>query len=233
MKSQSRVLKSGSGAELLSADQFNYEDLQLRCENYLDSVREQSRKMLLDSKAQIEKERVAAIEAGRQEGLAKGLQQAEQQLQKQIQQQAEQLVKQRLQKVLPPLKAAADRLEAERQQCIARWEQQGLELILAIAEKLVHERIGQHPEQTAARVAEVLNLTLGSANIRVRLNEADLQATESHLETLTNSLQQKASVELIGDATLGPGDCIVETEHGQIDARISTQLERIAAELAG
>ncbi|WP_237226830.1 FliH/SctL family protein [Rubinisphaera sp. JC750] len=233
MKSQSRVLKSGSAAELVSADQFNYEDLQARCENYLDNVREQSRKMLLDSQAKIEQERKAAVEAGRQEGLAKGLQQAEQQIQEQVQKQAEQLVKQRMQKVLPALAAATEQLENERQQCIARWEQQGLELVLAISEKLVHERLGQNPGQITVRVAEILNLTLGSSRLRIRLCESDLKNAAEHLEVLTSSLQHKANVELVGDPDLQAGDCIVETEHGQVDGRISMQLARIAAELAG
>ena len=37
--------------------------------------------------------------------------------------------------------------------------------------------------------------------------------------------------ELVYDETITPGGCQIETQHGAIDARMETQLERIASEL--
>jgi flagellar assembly protein FliH len=37
--------------------------------------------------------------------------------------------------------------------------------------------------------------------------------------------------EIIADKSLTRGGCVIETQHGQIDARIETILDRIVAEL--
>ncbi len=228
-----RVLKSDSLAELLQAGQFNYEDLQRRCEVYLESVRQQARQMLLDAEAEVETIRQQAREAGKREGHATGLQQAENELAQRVQQQAGQLLQQRVSGVLGGLKQATAQIEQERQQVLARWEQRALQLSLAIAEKLIHQQLDAHPELLAKRVEDILQLALGGSRTVVRLPAADLERVGPQLQELLELTRHQAGVELIQDDRLSTGDCIVETDQGRIDARIETQLNRIVQELFG
>lgn len=228
-----RVLKSDSLSDLLQAGQFNYEDLQQRCEVYLENVRQQARQMLLDAEGEIEAVRQQAREQGKQEGLVQGLQQAEQELTQRVQHQAGQLLQQRLNGVLGGLKQATAQLEQERQQVLARWEQRALQLSLAIAEKLIHQQLQAHPELLVKRVEEILELALGGSRTIIRLSPADLERVGPHLQEVLDLTRQHAGVELIPDDRLSAGDCVVETDQGRIDARIETQLNRIVQELFG
>ncbi|HBN74806.1 MAG TPA: hypothetical protein DD473_03075, partial [Planctomycetaceae bacterium] len=76
MSSSTRVMKSNTISEALAGGQYNFEDLQVRCENYLESVRQQARQMLLDAQEEIEQLKQEAKAEGHQLGLQQGLQEA-------------------------------------------------------------------------------------------------------------------------------------------------------------
>ncbi len=233
MTVQPRILKSTSASELLTAGQFNYEDLRQRCDNYLQTIREQAQRMLLEAQQQVEQIRKNAVEQGRQTGLAEGLKQSETQIQQRLQQQAEQLTQQRLSALLPVLQKASGQLQQERQNCLAHWELQAMELVMTVCEKLVHQQLAVDPLLLKARLSEILQLTIGAHQIVIRVATTDLEQLGPELETVIQAVEQRAEVQILADPALAPGDYIVETEHGQIDARIQTQLNRIAHELIG
>ena len=233
MSSPSRILKSETVAEIVAAGQFNYEDLKLRCDHYLDSVRAQARQLLLDAQQQIEQSKKQATEQGHAAGVAQGLQQAEQQIQQRIKKQAEQILQQRLDQLTAPLQQATRQLQQERQECVSRWDNQALELICALVEKLVHKHIELDPAVITDRLHELLQLTIGSSQIRVHLAQTDLDRVGPDLEQLLQTVRQRTQVELVGNAEFQPGDCFIQTESGTLDARITTQLERIVNELGG
>jgi flagellar biosynthesis/type III secretory pathway protein FliH len=56
---------------------------------------------------------------------------------------------------------------------------------------------------------------------------------ENYLPDLLSSLRSIESIELTPDETVGQGGCILRFGAGQVDARLETQIERIAAELVG
>jgi flagellar biosynthesis/type III secretory pathway protein FliH len=49
---------------------------------------------------------------------------------------------------------------------------------------------------------------------------------------LTQSLGRLAQTHVVTNPQLQPGECRVLTQHGQIDQRLQTQLDRIESELA-
>lgn len=64
----------------------------------------------------------------------------------------------------------------------------------------------------------------GGAN-RIRLHPADLQALAGHAAVAA------AGVDLVADSTLNPGDAVAEYQHGWLDARLATALDRASAAL--
>lgn len=231
MSQIAKVLKADSLTDMLAADQFNYEDLKIRCEQYLESVREQTRKMLVQAQQEVNQIKKQASEQGRQEGIAQGLKEAEKQSNQAIQKKAQQIVQKKIQNVVPLLQQASQELEHEKQACLSRWESQSIELVLAITEKVIHRSIDQNPEIVKQRIEEVLKLTVGNSQITIRIAEQDIESLDEFQETVISTLSQHANVNLIGDASFTSGDVVVTTEHGVVDARIETQLERIAEEL--
>ena len=233
MSQNTKVLKSSLVGDALAADQFNYEDLRLRCEKYLETIREQTRQMLTQAQQEVEQIKKKAAEQGHQEGYSQGLKDAELKNDQLLQQKAKQLVQKKTENVLPLLQQASKELGHERQACIARWETQAIDLVLAITEKIIHRSIDQNPEIVKQRIEEVLKLTIGNSKIMIRIAEQDLESLGSYREDVVSTLAQNAEVKLVGDPSFSPGDILVMTEHGVVDARVEFQLERIADELLG
>jgi flagellar assembly protein FliH len=110
-----------------------------------------------------------------------------------------------------------------RQRMAARVEQDLVRLALEIARKVVHREVHLDHEiaLTLARVA--LSRAGSRALARVRLNPSDFSFVESRLA----QLGAMGTVELIEDHTVGRGGCVVETDTGDVDARIEQQFADI------
>ncbi|WP_339748342.1 FliH/SctL family protein [uncultured Rubinisphaera sp.] len=232
MSSSTRVMKSNTISEALAGGQYNFEDLQVRCENYLESVRQQSRQMLLDAQEEIERLKQEAKTEGHQLGLHQGLQEAEKTSEEKVKQEAKSQVDKKLQAVLPGLQQAANQIHELRQDAEAYWQQQSIELVLAITRKLIHRSIANDPTIVAGRIKDVLKLVMGQSEIQLHVSEQDLEQLSDQLEQVTSRIHQ-TKVQLIGQPELASGECVVQMKYGEIDACIETQLQRIAEELLG
>jgi flagellar biosynthesis/type III secretory pathway protein FliH len=95
-----------------------------------------------------------------------------------------------------------------------------LSLAVELAASLLGE-IARQPEQ-AARLALRAKESARAEQIRVRVAPEALASTQ-HL------LGEGCAV--IADASLSPGDCLIDTEWGQLNARLSLMLPRLAQQL--
>ena len=127
---------------------------------------------------------------------------------------------QRVATALETLRAHAERLaQAARSDAI--------EIGFQVASKILELEVRQNPEALFALVRSALRRAGESRRITLRLapeDAAKLQATSSGtaLEGLS-----AARLEIVRDASLQPGDCVVDTDFGQVDGRIGTRLAEV------
>ena len=95
-----------------------------------------------------------------------------------------------------------------------------VDLALAATTRLVGDVLKSHPDVVRARVIEVLTKTRRAQRITVYVHEVDLGRVQG-LEGVVVQVSDK----------LSPGDCIVDTDVGQFDARVSTQIDALRAAL--
>lgn len=95
-----------------------------------------------------------------------------------------------------------------------------IDLALAATTRLVGDVLKAHPDVVRARVQEVLSKTRRAQRVTVYVHEADVARVQGF----------EGVVVQVSDE-LGPGDCIVDTDVGQFDARVSTQIEGLRAAL--
>lgn len=226
-----RILKADALRGLSSRVAFNYDDLRRKGEEHIESVRRQARRMLQEAHAEAEQIRQRALVEARQAGQAEGLRDAETEIERRAAEQARRMADEKLETVLPALRAAAGTLSQERDRWLAAWESAAIELSVGIAEKLLRQQLHAHPERVVPRVREILELAAGSADIRVRLNPDDRDLLAEAAGEVVRSLSSCGDVAVTADPSITRGGCLVETRHGMIDARLETQLDRIAAEL--
>jgi flagellar assembly protein FliH len=59
------------------------------------------------------------------------------------------------------------------------------------------------------------------------VNLNDLKLSTEHIKDFINLVEGAKSVQVMEDSTVDEGGCIIETDFGEIDARISSQLAEL------
>lgn len=107
-------------------------------------------------------------------------------------------------------------------------EQEVVELSIAIAKRVLHRELTLDPETVRGLVKVALE-RVGSRELkRVRVHPSHA----SLLQALVEKACPDRSVELVTDPAMGPGDVVFETERGDLDASVDSQLEEIRRGLA-
>ncbi len=227
----SRILKANSARELPARVAFNFEDLREQAAAHLSRAREEAASIVDQARRDAESLRQKTIEEARVQGRKEGLQTAQQTIDQQVKTLVEQRFSEHLKTTLPALAQAAGALREERDHWLLRWEQAAVELGVSIAEKLLKSNLAAKPELAAGMIAEALQLAAGQPQLKVRLHPLDLERLGAHAGEVVQHLAACGRPELIADATISPGGCVIDTQHGEIDARLETMLDRIASEL--
>jgi flagellar assembly protein FliH len=118
-------------------------------------------------------------------------------------------------------------LRAQGERLAEQARADALELAFMIARRILEREIHTDPVALLSLIRSAI-ARAGEANqITLRLSAHDgatLQAAGYSLDAHTFSL---ATVNLVCDPNLGPGDCIVETNLGTVDGRLTTRLQEM------
>jgi flagellar assembly protein FliH len=228
---QARLLKANDIRGLGSKVVFNFDDLLQRGDAYVDSVRNQIGEMLASAESEIAALRKSAQHLGYEQGQREGLQNASDAIEQRARQIAEKTAAEGLATALPALKSVAESLAVERDRWIADWEAIAVRLAAAIAERLLSRQLRANPDFAREMIGEALQLAVGAPRIRLRLHGDDAALMGTQADEVVRALAACGQAEIVADNSLTRGGCLIETQHGQIDARIETILDRIVAQL--
>jgi flagellar biosynthesis/type III secretory pathway protein FliH len=123
------------------------------------------------------------------------------------------------------LAAAHLEVERARQTILEEAEASIATLALAVARRLVADDLEARPERVRAIVLEALDRVRRATRARVRVHPSDaaqlldLQALDGHAE-------------VVADPSIERGGCLVESELGEVDARLEVRLDALARALA-
>ncbi|MBC7286525.1 MAG: hypothetical protein H5T86_00470 [Armatimonadetes bacterium] len=103
-------------------------------------------------------------------------------------------------------------------------------LAIEIARKIIREELQARPEAVVKMAREAVARIGGGEKLRVVVSGAAAEALKLHMGELEHSAPN-GNVEIVSDEALELGDVIVQSSHGEIDARIETQLARLKEEI--
>ena len=221
---------------------FNFEDIKRQADDYLNQVRQKAREILENAVAEAEAAKAPILaeaqtlrEKAAQEGYLKGLEQGREESKKQAKAEIEKTVQSEMQTELQPALAlfqtTLDHMANLKADLVATWEKAFLRLVCRVAERVIRQELRQTPNIEAGWIRESLELCSGARAVSLRLHPDDVSLLRPTLDEMQTRFRHLGTLEIREDATLTRGDCVVETEHGQIDQSITVQLERIAEEL--
>jgi len=106
-------------------------------------------------------------------------------------------------------------------------------LAVRIAEKILGRELELAPEVVVDVAREAIRLVGEPQAVTLRAHPDDVEALERGRPRLLERLRTSAALVIRADDRIGRGGCIVESELGVVDARLSTQLEAIERALRG
>ncbi|MFH0976136.1 MAG: flagellar assembly protein FliH [Spirochaetota bacterium] len=101
------------------------------------------------------------------------------------------------------------------------------DMILMISRKVIKDEIVERREVVINNIKEAIQRVKDRDRIDIRVNFADLDMTTAHKDELIKMMDSLKKVNIYEDNRVDRGGCIIETDVGAIDARVSTQLDAI------
>ncbi|MFK7778865.1 MAG: FliH/SctL family protein [Gimesia sp.] len=226
-----KLLKAEAFRALGSKIAYNFNDIEKRCEDYILKVRDQTRQMIVDAQQEAERIKQEAFQSGKKQGYEEAQNELEALIQSRSEEISNRTVEEKLGMVYPAMQAAVEGLKQEKINWRRIWDATALEVCLSVAEKIVRHELKSRPESVRAMMGEALKLASGTQHLRFHMNPADVAQLGEGTKAFITQLTGCQSCEIIEDESISSGGCIVETQHGTIDATIEAQLDRISQEL--
>jgi flagellar assembly protein FliH len=163
----------------------------------------------------LEAERKNARMQGREEGYEEGFAEGKAEVERLIQ---------RTQVML-------ERAQEKRGEILLDAEQEIVELVLLIARKIIKVLSEKQRDIIKSNVIQALRKIKSSGNVIIRVNLADLKLATEHKEEFIKVVEGAKSIQVIEDSSIDSGGCIIETDFGEIDARIASQLAELESKI--
>jgi flagellar assembly protein FliH len=106
-------------------------------------------------------------------------------------------------------------------------EAQVVHLILQIAKKVVKVISENQKNIVINNAVQALQKLKNKSDVVIRVSLADLSLMTEHTKDIINMIENVKSITVMEDSTVDRGGCIIETDFGEIDARIAAQLREI------
>jgi flagellar assembly protein FliH len=129
--------------------------------------------------------------------------------------------------------ASAERAMAEmHDRYVEEAEAAAVDLAFQIAEKLIAATVASDREAVLGVVSGALLRTTDRDHLVLEVNPGDFELVRDSASELAARLGGINRMEVVSERRVEPGGCVVRTEAGEIDARVSSQLERVRQLLA-
>lgn len=137
--------------------------------------------------------------------------------------------------LLTSLRKAVSELEEVKKEICFNAEKETVELALAIAKKIVSHEISTNKNLILNVVKEALKKVEDHDKINIKINPLDYEACRNAEYEISDLIDNTQGITFEEDEKIGRGGCIIETNLGDIDARIEKQInvveETLRAEL--
>ncbi len=184
-------------------------------EKIIADAKAEAEKIINSAQSSFENERQEARKQGISEGREKGFAEGKAEVERLVE---------RTQVVL-------ERAQDKRVEILAETEQQLIDLVLLISRKVIKVISENQRSVIISNVVQALRKVKGRGNIIIRVNMADLKLTTEHTKDFVKMLEGAASIQIQEDSSVDRGGCIIETDFGEIDARIASQLAELETKI--
>jgi flagellar assembly protein FliH len=224
------LIKSADAPTKLVA--FSMKDIETAARAILVRAQQKAEQVLVAARTEAEMLKLQAHERGFIEGKGTGLEQGLQEGKKSGHDQALAENSAALTQLIQSLSTASGIFETSRDDLQNQGLVEVVHLACAIARRVTKRQGMIDPAVLTENLKDAMAMVSHAADVRVAVNPAQLQTLQAELPNLRLAWPQLKHIELTEDASISPGGARIFTTHGQVDADLDTQLDRVIAELS-
>ncbi len=134
---------------------------------------------------------------------------------------------QKIEPLVSSIRDALIQLGRIREETYQHIEKEVVELALAIAQKVICREITTDKETVLCVAKEALAKVDDPGKIKIKMSPSDLQFINETRYQLSNLVSDIDNVTFEAEESIQSGGCVIETDLGEIDARIERQLQAV------
>ncbi|MBN2875850.1 MAG: flagellar assembly protein FliH [Spirochaetales bacterium] len=135
--------------------------------------------------------------------------------------------KNEVERLVNRLHVVLDRAMDKRAEILEQTEAQVIELVLLISRKVVKTISENQKNVVLSNISQALRKLKTRSDVIIRVNLADMQLTTEHSKDFIEMAENAKRISIVEDSAVDRGGCIIETDFGEIDARIQSQLHEL------
>jgi flagellar assembly protein FliH len=124
-----------------------------------------------------------------------------------------------------------DSIRSQQEEIISSSDKFVVDFALVVVEKIIGDEqfstINIGRSKLEKIVEDALNLFADSTKFIIRINKKTADMLEQYKSEIREQLSRPVALSIVDDPSLRPCDCLIESEHGVLDARIDSQLKEI------
>jgi flagellar assembly protein FliH len=132
-----------------------------------------------------------------------------------------------LESVIDTLTQTVEQLNEIKNEVYRHSEKEVVSLAMGIATKIVGHEVTINKNVILNVLKQALKKIVDSDQIKIRVNPYDLQFLKTQNHQFAHLIDNMGSVSFEADETILTGGCLIETNSGDIDARIDKQIEAV------
>lgn len=102
-----------------------------------------------------------------------------------------------------------------------------LRLVMAVAEQIIRREVAADTGLILAIIENALQSSVRADHYRIRISPVDLEKVTQQKPLFLASISGLKNLSIEADASISPGGCRVDSDLGDVDATLETQLEAI------
>jgi flagellar assembly protein FliH len=129
-------------------------------------------------------------------------------------------VRQQLESMLQSLRQMLEELEALRRRETRSFEKELVELVLAVARKVIAQEVVAQPDSVMPLLREAIGRIEHGGPLTIRMNPLDVERLAGQQPQLLEGLVDPGQVRFVADSGVSAGGCVIESAAGNIDGRL-------------
>ena len=199
------VKKQTDDAQIIKADAEN-EAFQI-----IQKAKQEAEQIIAEAQTQRDKLQLEAKSQGFEQGHSEGYEKGAAEVNRLIE---------RMHKIL-------EAVMQRREEILKDTESQIIELVILMARKVIKILSENQKNVVMANVVAALKKVRTRGAVTLRVNLEDVKLTTANISEFIKHIENVEGITVLEDSSVEKGGCIVETDFGAIDARISSQLTEL------